>query len=103
MATALFLRSPASCGSDALQFIADDGRFAIDAVGLQIVAEDAAPVGFLAVVQRVPVPVGNETGAAGDMGVGGEAELAVVGRELRARIPADGLRVGLHDEVVLHL
>ena len=40
-----------------LQLLGTLLEFPIDAVGLAVVTEDAAPVGFLSVVQCAPVPV----------------------------------------------
>ncbi len=74
--------------ADLLEFVRGAGDFGVGAVGLEIVAEDALPVGLLSGVDGVPVPVLDHVGAAGDVGVDVEAQLAVVGRDTGWRSPS---------------
>ena len=86
--------------ADFLELVRGARDLGVGAVGFEVVREDAFPVGFLPGVDGVPVPVLDHVGAAGEMGVDVEAELAVVGRVLKGRGPVGGLRVGFGDEIV---
>ncbi len=84
--------------TEALQLAADAHRLPVDAVRLQVVAEEPLPVGLLPVVEGVPVPVLDHARPARHVGPGLEPELAVPGRELGPGVPADRLRVRLRHE-----
>ena len=90
-------------GSGLLQFLGDLGDFSVNPSGLQIVGQDAFPISFLAVVERVPMPVANEIGSSGDVEIDGQAELAGIGRKLAARVPSRRLGRGLGHQVVAAL
>jgi len=47
-----------------LEFMSHPAHFPIGAIRFEIVGEDSFPVGFLAIVERMPVPVGHQVGAA---------------------------------------
>ena len=49
--------------TDSVQFLGTFLELAIDTVGFAVVTEDAAPIGFLTIVQRAPVPVFHHVGA----------------------------------------
>ncbi len=77
------------CGADLFEFVAGAGDFAIGAVGLEVVGEDALPVGLLVGGDGGPVPVLDHVGAVGEVGVDVFAQLAVVGRVLVGGGPAE--------------
>ena len=76
------------------------GYFLVGTPGLQIVTEHALPVRFLAIMERVPVPVFDHIGSGRDMGVDVQPKLAVVGRKQALRIPSNGVGIGFGDEVI---
>ena len=84
---------------DALELGADARGLLVDAVRLEVVAEQALPIRLLAVVQRVPVPVLDHVRAVGHVRPCLQPQLSVEGRVLARRVPADRLRVGLGDEI----
>ena len=84
-----------------LQLLGSLLELAIDAVGLAVVTEDAAPIGLLTVVQRAPMPVFHHVGTAREEGVHALAQLSVVGWPLVLTRPARALGVGLGDEEVV--
>jgi hypothetical protein len=69
-------------GTDLFKLVRGTAHLGIGAVGLQIVRENALPVGFLVGGDRGPMPVLHHVGAVGEMGVDILAKLAVVGRKL---------------------
>ena len=87
-------------GADLLQLMRGAADFGVGAVGLEVVREDALPVGLLVGGDGGPVPVLDHVGAVGEMGVDVFAQLAVVGRVLAGGSPAGGLGVGFGDEEV---
>ena len=89
--------------TDLLEFVRGAGDFGVGAVRLEVVDEHTLPVGLLPGWDGGPVPVLDHVGAAGEVRVDIEAELAVVGRILVGGSPIRGLGVGFGDEVVLVL
>ena len=93
----LVIRKPRA---DPFQFVRGAREFGIGAARLQIVREHALPISFLAVVQGMPVPVFDHVGAGRRHQVDILPQLAVIGRKLRPRIPADCLGVDFRDQVI---
>ena len=86
--------------ADLFQLMRGAAHLGIGAVWLQIVRQHALPIRLLVGRDRGPVPVLHHVGAVGQMGVDVLAHLAVVGRKLEGRGPADGLRVGFGDQKI---
>lgn len=85
---------------DAPQLVGGPAHFGVGAIRFQVVGQNALPIGLLAIVDGVPVPVLHHVRAAAKMRVHIQPELAIVGRKLAFRIPSDGLRIGLSDQVI---
>src|SRR3974377_1657459 len=85
--------------ADLLQFVSDATDLSVRAVGFEVMAEHAFPVGLLARVDGMPVPVFNHIRAAGNVSIDIEAQLPVVWRVLAGGNPPQRLRLCFCDEV----
>ena len=86
--------------ADLLEFVCGPAHLRVSTIGLEVVRQDALPVGLLVRGNGSPVPVLDHVRAIGEIGIDVFAELAVVGRKLAFGGPADRLCVGFGDEEV---
>src|SRR5437879_13149751 len=86
--------------TDFLQLVRGAADFSVSAVRFKMVRQHSLPVRFLPSMNGVPMPVFDHVRTRREVRINVQAELSVVGRELALGVPADGLGVGLGDQIV---
>src|SRR4030067_3694891 len=96
----VFLLEVSQLRPEFLQLLGDLRNLPIDPSGLQVMRQDAFPIGFLSVVERVPMPIGYEIGARSNIGIDGQPELTGIRRDLVFGVPAYGLGRRFGDQII---